>query len=469
MNETATITVMFTDVVGSVNLRQHQGEKAAQEIMNAHNEIVRKQIEEHAGQEVKTIGDSFMVAFESARKAVECALGVQRTLHDYNRRHPAHSVKVRIGLHTGEAIRDANDLFGTSVDAAARIMAQADGEQVLVSDILKSVLGAVKDLEFKDRKRFRLKGFTERWRLWEVIWRPAADPVTSEASATDMPSSTGRTPYVGRSDELAVLRQAVDRAVAGVGGVALIAGEAGLGKTRLVDEIALYARAHGMFVVRGHCYDMEGAPPYVPFVEAIEYGLAVTARQVFREAMGDAGPEIARFVPKVRVAFPDLPPPLALPSDQARHYMFESVCDFFEHAAAIQPMLIALEDLHWADKSTTELLESVARRIERAALLVIGTYRDVDLGPKDPFMTGIERLSRLKMVSRIVLKRLSAGEVADILRGLSGREPPERLVQLIYTETEGVPLFVEEVYRHLAEENRLTDAAGNWFHQVDIG
>ena len=116
MNETATITVMFTDVVGSVNLRQHQGEKAAQEIMNAHNEIVRKQIEEHAGQEVKTIGDSFMVAFKSARKAVECALGVQRTLHDYNRRHPAHSVKVRIGLHTGEAIRDAKDLFGTSVE-----------------------------------------------------------------------------------------------------------------------------------------------------------------------------------------------------------------------------------------------------------------------------------------------------------------------------------------------------------------
>ena len=83
-----------------------------------------------------------------------------------------------------------------------------------------------------------------------------------------------------------MLRQAVDRAVAGVGGVALIAGEAGLGKTRLVDEIALDARARGMFVVRGHCYDMEGAPPYVPFVEAIEYGLAVTAREVVQRGNG---------------------------------------------------------------------------------------------------------------------------------------------------------------------------------------
>ena len=117
-----------------------------------------------------------------------------------------------------------------------------------------------------------------------------------------------------------------------------------------------------MFVVRGQCHDMEGAPPYLPFVEAIEYGLTVTARDVFRAAMGEAGPEIARFVPKVRVGLPDLPPPLALPTEQARHYMFESVCDFFARAAAIQPLLIVLEDLHWADESTTQMLESVARR-----------------------------------------------------------------------------------------------------------
>ena len=257
-------------------------------------------------------------------------------------------MKVRIGLHTGEAIRAGNDLFGTSVDAAARIMAKADGEQILVSDILKSILGSAKDLGFKDHKRVQLKGFPERWRLWEVTWRSEAD--ASEAVAAGVPSGTGRTPYVGRSEERSLLRQAVHRAVAGSGGVALIAGEAGLGKTRLVDEIAAEAKAAGMFVVRGQCYDMEGALPYVPFVEAIEYGLTVTTQDAFRSAMGDAGPEIARFVPKVRVAYPDLPPPLALPTDQARHYMFESVCDFFERAAAIQPMLIVLEDLHWADE-----------------------------------------------------------------------------------------------------------------------
>ena len=469
MTETTTVTVLFTDVVGSTRLRQHQGETAAHGIMNEHNEIVRRQIGEHAGQEVKTAGDSFMVAFDSARKAVECAVSVQRALHDYNCRHAAQPVKVRIGLHTGEAIRTGGDLFGTSVDAAARIMAKADGEQILVSDVLKSILGAAKDLSFKDHKRVQLKGFPERWRLWEVKWRSEAEAAAAEAVASGVPSGSGLTPYVGRSEERALLRQAVSRAIAGGGGVALIAGEAGLGKTRLVDEIAAEAKASGMFVVRGHCHDMEGSLPYVPFVEAIEYGLTVATQDAFRSAMGDAGPEIARFVPKVRVAYPDLPPPLALPSDQARHYMFECVCDFFARAASIQPMLVVLEDLHWADESTTQLLESVARHVGRAPLLVIGTYRDVDLHPGHPFMRGIEHLSRLQTVSRTTLKRLNAIEVAAMLRALSGQQPPEPLVQLIFDETEGVPFFVEEIYRHLSEERRLTDAAGKWLPQVAIG
>src|SRR5262245_30107876 len=148
MTETTTVTMMFTDVVGSTSLRQHQGETNAHEIMNAHNEIVRQQLGDHGGREIKTTGDSFMAAFESARKAVECAIGIQRAFHDYNRKHPIQHVKVRIGLHTGEAIHSDKDLFGTSVDAAARIMGKADGEQILISDVVRTVLGAAKDVGF---------------------------------------------------------------------------------------------------------------------------------------------------------------------------------------------------------------------------------------------------------------------------------------------------------------------------------
>src|SRR5262249_35102950 len=157
------------------------------------------QLDKHAGREIKTIGDSFMVAFDSARKAVECAAAIQRALHAYNRAHPAQPVKVRIGLHTGEAIHSGRDLLGTSVDAAARIMGKAEGDQILISDTLKAVLGAARDLSFKDRKRVSLKGLPERWRLWEVMWRADADADRTE-SADARPGVDGRTPYVGRSE-----------------------------------------------------------------------------------------------------------------------------------------------------------------------------------------------------------------------------------------------------------------------------
>jgi class 3 adenylate cyclase len=142
MTSTDTVTVLFTDVVGSTSLRTGRGDAAAQEIIHVHNELVRHQIEQHSGQEVKTIGDSFMVAFASARKAVECAVAVQRALEEHNRRHPDQQVQVGIGLNTGEAIREEGDLFGSAVDAAARIMAKAEGGQILVSETVRAVIGS---------------------------------------------------------------------------------------------------------------------------------------------------------------------------------------------------------------------------------------------------------------------------------------------------------------------------------------
>jgi class 3 adenylate cyclase len=152
VTETTTATVLFTDVVGSVDLRQLHGETVAHQIMSAHETIVRSQIAEHAGQEIKTTGDSFMVAFDSARKAVECAVGIQRELASHTRRHPGR----RDGAHRPAHRR--GDPLGPGPAGQQRRRrgthhGQAEGEQILVSDILKAVLGARRDLEFKDHKR----------------------------------------------------------------------------------------------------------------------------------------------------------------------------------------------------------------------------------------------------------------------------------------------------------------------------
>jgi len=176
MTDTATVTVLFTDVVGSTELKTGRGDTPAHLILQKHFDLVRQQIEKHSGQEVKTIGDSFMVSFVSARRAVDCAIAVQQAIAEHNGRNPDQQVQVRIGLNTGEAIRESGDLFGQAVDAAARIVSEAQGGKILISETTRAVLGVSKDVEFIDQGLFSLKGFPEKWRLYEVVWQREKTP-----------------------------------------------------------------------------------------------------------------------------------------------------------------------------------------------------------------------------------------------------------------------------------------------------
>ena len=181
MSDIATVTILFTDVVGSTELRTVRGDASAHQILQIHFQLVRQQIERHSGQEVKTIGDSFMVVFSSARKGVECAIAVQQSLAEYNRTNPDRQIEVRIGLNTGEPIQESGDLFGAAVDAAARIVSEAAGGQILVSEAVRRVIGSAENVEFADRGLFRLKGFPEQWRLYEVVWHQEKTPTSLEA------------------------------------------------------------------------------------------------------------------------------------------------------------------------------------------------------------------------------------------------------------------------------------------------
>jgi class 3 adenylate cyclase/tetratricopeptide (TPR) repeat protein len=457
-----TVTVLFTDVVGSTSLRTGRGDAAAQDIIHAHNELVRQQIEQHSGQEVKTIGDSFMVAFASARKAVECAVAVQKAVEEHNRHRPDQQVQVRIGLNTGEAIREEGDLFGSAVDAAARIIAKAEGGQILVSEAVRAVIGSAKDLRFVDRGRFRLKGFPERWRLYEVVWRKEA-PIAG-------PTVVERTPFVGREAERADLRRLLEQSIRGQGALVMIGGEPGVGKTRLAEEVLLEARQRGVLAWSGRCYEMEGAPPYIPFVEILESAARVIPPPALRETLGDSAPEVAKLLPELRRLFPDIPPPLELPPEQERHYLLNSVREFLARAARAQPLLLLLDDLHWADDSTLLLLQHIAQQLREVPVLILGTYRDVELDVGRPLARALEGLLRQRLAHRIALRRLPQDGVAAMLRALSGQEPPAPLVQAVYAETEGNPFFVEEVFQHLTEEGKLFDPSGkDWRADLRVG
>ncbi len=461
-----TVTVLFTDVVGSTDLTTRQGDEAAQEIMRAQRDLVRQQVEEHSGHEVKGLGDGFMVAFASARRAVACSVGIQRALEEHNHSQtPDEQVKIRLGLNTGEVIQEEADLFGETVNAAARIAAKATGGQILISEAVKVVLGRSPDVELVDRGRFRLKGFPERWRLFEVAWR-------EETAAA--PALLERTPFVGREAERTELRRLLDQAAKGQGALAMIGGEPGVGKTRIAEELMTEARQRGMTALIGHCYEMEGAPPYIPYVEILEAAARMFPPETLRNTLGDSAPEVAKLMPELRRIFPDIPAPPELPPEQERRYLFNGMREFLTRAGqpqAGQPqgIVFVLDDLHWADDSALLLLQHIAQQLHEMPVLILGTYRDVELDVARPLARTLEALLRQRLAHRITLRRLPEDDVSAMLRALSNQEPPQPLVDVVYRETEGNPFFVEEVFQHLAEEGKLFDAKGRWRSDLEVG
>ncbi len=167
----ATATIMFTDIVDSTALTDKLGDRLSREVFKIHNDIIRRHTKQHGGAEVKSMGDGFMLTFNSARRALATASGAQEELRHYNRRNPDTYISVRMGLSVGEPIREEEDLFGKSVILAARISAKAKGEQILVCPIVHALLAATGEYSFNDIGEHKLKGVSGVQNLYEVLWR----------------------------------------------------------------------------------------------------------------------------------------------------------------------------------------------------------------------------------------------------------------------------------------------------------
>jgi serine/threonine protein kinase/tetratricopeptide (TPR) repeat protein len=271
-----------------------------------------------------------------------------------------------------------------------------------------------------------------------------------------------RMPLIGRDTEKTALLRHLDDALAGHGSMILIGGEAGIGKTHLVNAILKEARRRGAYTNVGHCYEMEGAPPYVPFIEMLEYTARVAPKEGLRLALGDAAPEIAKLMPELRRMFPDIPPAIGLPAEQQRRFLFNAYREFLERGSRVTPIVHVFEDLHWADEPTLLLLQHLAPMLSGIPLLAIGTYRDVEVDGGRPFAKALETLLRKRQALRMTLRRLAVSGVEGMLTAMSGQQPPPSLTRLLFAETEGNPFFVEEVFRHLGEEGKLFDEEGKW-------
>jgi class 3 adenylate cyclase len=272
------------------------------------------------------------------------------------------------------------------------------------------------------------------------------------------------TEFVGRERELAQLQEIFARTLAGQGQVAMLVGEPGIGKTRLSKEFTVHAKLRGAQVVAGPCYEGSGFIPYQPFVEALREYVAGRDDAPLREELGAGAPELAGLVPEIRERFPDLPEAPALEGEAERQRLFESMAQFVTRAALAAPLVIILDDLHWADKPTLLLLLHLARRVRGDRVLLIGTYRDVELDRTHPLAETVATLRQDGLYERVLLRGLTQDGVRSLLRARSGSEQeiPEGFAERVLQETEGNPFFVEEVTSHLVEIGALRRENGQW-------
>jgi tetratricopeptide (TPR) repeat protein len=269
--------------------------------------------------------------------------------------------------------------------------------------------------------------------------------------------------FVGRERELGELRAGLEIAISGRGRLFLVAGEPGIGKTRLLGELAAHAPRREARVLWGRCWEGEGAPAYWPWVQIVRSHVRIHDAERLRSEMGAGAADIAQIVPEVYERLPGLTPPTPIAEpEHARFRLFDSITAFFKNAAQADPLVVILDDLHCADKASLLLLQFLAREMAESHLLVVGAYRDVEVQRGHPIIDALVALRREPVHERILLRGLSEREVAALLGALGGEGAPAAFVKLLCRETEGNPFFIEEILEHLIEEGIVERERGRW-------
>jgi DNA-binding SARP family transcriptional activator/class 3 adenylate cyclase len=454
---TRLVTLLFTDLVSSTELLDTLGDDSFESLRRAHFRLLRKTVEAGGGDAVKNLGDGLMAVFPSAVDAVACAVEVQRAVARLNRRSSS-PLGLRVGLHVGEPVRDESDYFGNAVVVAKRLCDLAAGGQVVASRLVADLVAPRGQFRFSDLGPLVLKGITEPVLACEVTWQGSV--------VSELPSalqSIRATTFVGRDAQLAQLSAAWERAESGHLQVVLLAGEPGIGKTALAIETAATAASGGAVVLFGRC-DEEALVPFQPFVEALAHYISITDAAQLRTTLGAEAADIALLVPSLGRKLPEHSEVVGTGAETERYRIFEAVPSVLAAIGADVPVLLVLDDLHWADRPTLQLMHHLIRRGGDLPLLIVGTYRDTDLVRTHPMAEVLADLRRAQLVDRLPIRGLSRDDVVALIRG--GADPSSEDLQLaeaVWAETDGSPLFLREVMRHLAETDAISrEEDGRW-------
>ncbi len=464
MASTENITVLFTDLVASTELSSGLTPQAANQLRRDHFGGLRQAVADTGGTEVKNLGDGLMVAFDATAPALFCAVAMQQAIERHNRRAPI-PLAVRIGISTGDVTAEDGDYFGDAVVEASRLCAVAQGGQILTTDIVKG-LARRSGHTFITERGLELKGLPEPVVAWEVVWERSGGD--EETSAVPLPPRLPQAPgagLVGRASEQQQLADVFKALMADeLVRTVFVAGEAGVGKSSLTSSFARQCHASGAIVLYGRC-DEDLAIPHGPFIELLGHYLANLEEEELSRVGDDSLSALAHLVPKLRDRRPDLIEAGASDPDAERWIVYGAVSALFERVATDDPVVLVVDDLHWADAPTLQLVRHLTSHL-RGRVLLIGTYRDVELSVSHPLTETLAALTREACVTRIALSGLADDEVISLMEAAAGHEMDEAGVELghaLYRETDGNPFFVAEVLRHLVETRAIVqDETGRW-------
>lgn len=455
---------LIADVRAYTRFTVENGDEAAARLAAAFAELVSKAVEGMGGQVAELRGDEALAVFTSARQAVRAATEIQRLCEERARGDASLPLRVGIGLDAGEAVPVLGGYRGQALNLAARLCSLAGVDEVLASDSLTHLAGRVEGIRYEPRGNVQLKGFAEPVDVVAVEAEKAGKAGESGREAAERPEerlpigaylgSLPAGPLVGRDAERERLLAAIDAVGPGAGRTVLLAGEPGAGKTRLTQEAMLPLRDRCFVIAAGACLETRQAVPYFPFLDV----LPKLAEAYRRAGQGDLSrwPYAERLVAVGGGAPGDS---AEAEEERVRRDVAAFIAALAEHA----PVAILVDDLHWADASTLEMVHQLARQLRGARVFLAATYRDVEVRHDHPLEQVLRALRRDELAEVIPVKRLDQEGTAALVAASFGYEKvSEEFSTLIHNQTDGNAFFVQQVLRALVERGDVYREGSRW-------
>jgi class 3 adenylate cyclase/tetratricopeptide (TPR) repeat protein len=451
------LTVLVCDMVNSTDLRVRLGPDG-ERLFPLLDRLSREAVAAHHGTFVRSLGDGTMAVFGAAADAVASAVLLQRQIETMHRHDEAKELQIRIGISAGDVTLGEDDLHGVPVVEAVRLCNAADEDEIYVADIVRA-LARRTSVSLTAVGELQLKGLEDPIPTWKVEWKEHREDWSNVPVPTRV-ASRHETVFVGRDLELADLIRPAQSALSGEAReLVLLAGEPGVGKSALAREAAKQLHAQtGALVMHGGCDD-ELRPPYQPFVQALRHLVRYAPTTALVDYVHRYGGDLGLLVPELSERVGRLPEPRTTAEAADRYLLFSAVAGLLECVLRDVPLVLLLDDLHWADRGTTMLLRHLLVTTELTGLVVIATFRDTEPDVDTALTDLIAELRRVDGITRIDLAGLPGDEVRDLvatmLRGAS--QAIAAIADAVHKETNGNAFFATELIRHVQESGGTED------------